>query len=164
METYNLLKDGHSIEELMEIFEDPQELRDIYINTALVKPDFSVIRQALVEKIRNEIISDCRNKVRQSPERNFWPKENDTIVGYVYESDGRYKKYYLESAPDNIAKFIFSSNKEKFITSERDYALMNTIFGTYLDLSCAHPKYTKEVVEYLCKYQKKTVFQEFICK
>ena len=45
--TGNLLVDGHSINELIELFQSKEETRDIYINSALVYPDFKMIVKAL---------------------------------------------------------------------------------------------------------------------
>lgn len=160
-ELSELYEKGHSLEELISIFGDSQELREIYVNSALMRRDFEVIREALIEKKKQELFTECRDKVRNSPEKNYYPKEGDMLMGYVYEEDGRYHKYYLNANADNIAKFICSSDKDKFICTPSDYALMNTICGTYLDLSCAHAKYTSKVVESLIKYQKMMAFQTF---
>lgn len=160
-ELQRLYEEGHTLEELIAIFGDSEELRDIYVNSALMRKDFETIRSALVEKIRNNIVRNCRNMVRNSPDKNMHPENEDLVIGYVYEEDGKYTKYYLFANPENIAKFIYSSDKEKFITSTNDYALMNTMYGTYLDLSCAHAKYTAEVVKHLTKLQKRQKYQTF---
>lgn len=161
-ELERLIADGHTLDELISIFGDKQEIRDIYVNSCLMKKDFEKVREALIEQKKREIVQKCRQMVRNSPEKNYWPKETDTVVGYIYEEDGRYTKHYLKASPENVAKFIYSSNKEKFITSGSDYALMNTMCGTYLDLSCAHAKYTAKVVEHLISYQRGTTFQKFL--
>lgn len=46
-----LLEHGHSIEELIELFDDPQEQHDLYVNSGLVKPDFEIIKNALQKQL-----------------------------------------------------------------------------------------------------------------
>lgn len=160
-ELERLIKEGHTLDELIDIFGDKQEIRDMYVNSCLMNKDFEKVRMALIEQKQREIVRKCRDMVRNSPDKNYYPTVADTLLGYIYEEDGHYRKYYLESSPENIAKFIYSSDKEKFITTSNDYALMNTMCGTYLDLSCAHAKYTTEVVDHLTKYQKGMEYQTF---
>ena len=49
-----LLSKGHSLDELIELFSDKQEQHDLYVNSALVYPDFSKIIKALT-LLRNTI-------------------------------------------------------------------------------------------------------------
>ena len=56
--TNNLLVTGHTLEELIELFSDPIEQKDLYVNTALVKPDFILLIKALnAYKLMQEIVS-----------------------------------------------------------------------------------------------------------
>lgn len=56
--TNNLLVTGHTIEELIELFSDPIEQKDLYVNTALVQPDFILLIKALnAYKLMQEIVS-----------------------------------------------------------------------------------------------------------
>ena len=109
----------------------------------------------------NQIVVRCRNCVCVSMDQGAYPEANDILIGIVYEKDGRYRKHYIQPDPDNVAKFIYSSDKEKMIITENDWAIMNTICGTNLDLSCADSKYTDAVLEHLIKYQKSEQYQIF---
>lgn len=51
-EAKEFLKNGHSIEELIELFSDKQEQHDIYINSGLVYKDFDTIISALKNQLR----------------------------------------------------------------------------------------------------------------
>lgn len=42
-----LLEEGHSLEELIELFSDEQEQHDLYVNSALVYKDFHNIVEIL---------------------------------------------------------------------------------------------------------------------
>lgn len=43
-----LLSQGHSLDELVELFTDKNEQHDLYVSSALVYPDFKTITAALV--------------------------------------------------------------------------------------------------------------------
>lgn len=109
----------------------------------------------------NHIVAQCRNMVRMSRDKKIYPTSNDRLIGIVYDGDGRYQKYYISAEPNNVAKFIYSSENEKMITTINDWAIMNTICGTFLDLSCAHQDYTDKVLKYLMQYQEKEEYQKF---
>ena len=109
----------------------------------------------------NHIVVRCRTCVRVSRDQGVYPEASDVLIGIVYEKDGRYRKHYIQSDPDNVAKFIYSSDKEKMITTANDWAIMNTICGTNLDLSCADSRYTDAVLKHLIKYQQSEQYQIF---
>ena len=50
----DLLKNGHSIEELIELFSDPLEQHDIYVNSGLVYPDFKILVDILTKYNKKE--------------------------------------------------------------------------------------------------------------
>lgn len=47
-----LFANGHTIEELIEIFSDPQEKHDLYTNSALVHKDFETLIGILEQAIK----------------------------------------------------------------------------------------------------------------
>lgn len=46
-----LFDEGHSLEELIELFSDKQEQHDLYVNSGLVYKDFEKIIEALKKQI-----------------------------------------------------------------------------------------------------------------
>lgn len=91
-----------------------------------------------------------REKVRTS--LSTWvPIEGDLIYGCIFESDGRYRKHWLRYSPDNIARFICSSEKDKILCDGSDYALLNTM-GRYIDL-CVNDTLLNHVTEAMKLYR-----------
>lgn len=78
-------------------------------------------------------------------------EEGRVVIGCVYEQDGRYTKHYLKPAPDNIARFICSSDKDKLILNWDDYAVACTM-GKFLDSSVK--AFTDNVLPFLQARQK----------
>lgn len=78
-------------------------------------------------------------------------EEGGTIVGCVYEEDGRYTKHYLVPELDNIARFICSSDKDKLLLNGSDYAIASTM-GIFLDVSV--DSFTDKVLPHLRKRQR----------
>lgn len=102
----DLLEKGHSLEELIECFEDKQEQHDIYVNSALVYPDFNTIIRAL--KIMQEISSDNGTSVKDAEERDKQVEEsafttNMAIGGFALIG---------EVQPEDMKRFM-SSKKNK---------------------------------------------------
>lgn len=77
-----------------------------------------------------------REKVRISPADT--PEPLDTIVGYEFEKDEHYRKYYFYDLP-SVKKFIKSSKKDKLLCNLDDYAVACTI-GDYIDI-CISDEY-----------------------
>lgn len=108
--------------------------------------------------LTNEVI-DCRDKVRMSIVDNHCIKENDTVIGHVYNKNGKYHTYYMKYTKENLAKFICSSNKDKLVCDSNDYAIFNTI-GKYLDL-CNDKELNAEILPVLLKFQNTAKDQKF---
>lgn len=109
----------------------------------------------------SSVVIQCRETVRNS-QSNCKLDPDERLIGHIYESDGRYRTYYLEEGIDNLARFICSSEQEKLVTDASDYAVLNTI-GNFLDL-CIPTVPIKELVSLLEKYQKDKEKPKFISK
>lgn len=104
------------------------------------------------------VVKKCRDVVKYSHSEAVLV-DNEELIGIVYEIDGRYKKYYLESGLENLANFICSSDKDKLITDMDDYAVFNTM-GKYIDLAIKGTK-IDSFIPILKKYQESTIDGKF---
>lgn len=114
----------------------------------------------MMEGLTNNTVLICRNLVRNSL-HDKKIQEKDILIGYIYEADGRYRKYYLPSSVQNIGNFICSDYKDKMITDSADYAILNTM-GNIIDLSICEQKYFDELLKYIIPIQKKSITTKFI--
>lgn len=106
----------------------------------------------------SSIVIKCRETVRNS-HSNCRLDPDERLIGHIYESDGRYRTYYLEEGLDNIARFICSSEQDKLVTDSSDYAVLNTM-GNFLDL-CIPTVPIKDLVPLLEKYQREKEVPKF---
>lgn len=104
------------------------------------------------------VVRKCREIVRCSVSK-VKLTEDEQFIGIIYEKDGCYSKYYLESGLENLAKFICSSDKDKLITNTDDYAVLNTI-GKYIDLVTNNIN-LKLFIKVLQKYQDSKIDTKF---
>lgn len=80
----------------------------------------------------NEVTKVNRHLIRNSPVDDFFA-DGDYVISYVYEGDGRYQKYWLMYDPENTARFICSSHKDKLLCNRDDLPVLNTQ-GKFIDL------------------------------
>lgn len=98
---------------------------------------------------------DNRNMVRNAKQqgKRYSLDGKEEYTGHVYDDTGRYKTYYLKAGMDNIARFICSSNQDKFLTSSDDLPVLTTI-GKFLNLACLDDTEQKVLIALINKYQK----------
>ncbi|MBQ7067147.1 MAG: hypothetical protein IJN92_10050 [Lachnospiraceae bacterium] len=106
---------------------------------------------------------DNRNMVRNAKQqgKRYSLDSNEEYIGHIYDDTGRYKTYYLKAGVDNIARFICSSDRDKFLTSNNDSPVLNTI-GKFLDLACLDETEQKALITLINKYQGENT--EFVSK
>jgi len=68
-----LLKKGHSIDELIELFSDKEECHDLYVNSALVYPDFETIIAAL-KSYKERLEIQCESKISDEELKMLYPE------------------------------------------------------------------------------------------
>ena len=77
-----------------------------------------------------------------------------TIIGYVYDSDGRYdRKHYFDDTPENIANFImYNWMNSVVITDMVDNFMVSSSAGGFLD-RVASPELREKILEKIMPIQ-----------
>ena len=93
-EAERLMKYGHSLEELLEIFSDKEELKGIYVNSCLVYPDFEKIVKAL------ECYS-CADSENKAEKRRLFVDMDGTLTKFIPQdtTGALYEKGYFLNLP-----------------------------------------------------------------
>lgn len=106
--TRNILVDGHTIDELIEIFKDKRETREIYVNSALVNPDFAQIIKALEcyrEQLNSEKMSEILDKelkmLYPEPAYRLFVDMDGTLTEFIPQLSTAplYEKGYFRNLP-----------------------------------------------------------------
>lgn len=95
-----------------------------------------------------------RDMVRAEKEKGItYALDKDEYIGHIYTDTGHYTTYYLKAGIDNIARFICSSNQDKFLTSGMDRPVLTTI-NQFLDIACLEKDEQEILINLINQYQK----------
>ena len=81
------------------------------------------------------------------------------VIGYIYEPDGQYRKYYLSNSLDNISRFLLHDNKDKLVCNTNDYGIVSTI-GDLIDV-CSDKVFLQQLLCVMKNIPKKSDFEYF---
>ena len=85
---------------------------------------------------------------------------NDSmVIGYIYETNGQYRTYYLSNSLDNIARFILHDTKDKMICNTMDYGLVSTI-GDMIDI-CPDEQFLQHLLDAMKTAPKRVAFEHY---